>query len=62
MQVPLRPPTHVPGSLVLAFYLRVAEALSPPALWDWEAGQDVEHSSEATGRGQGGVGVSAWVR
>lgn len=49
------PVSQVPWSL--AFYLQVAGALPPPALWDWEAGQDVEHSngSHRSGREEWGA-------
>lgn len=36
---------HGGSNLEAAEHLQVAGALPPPALWDWEAGLDVEHSS-----------------
>lgn len=43
---------HGGSSLEGAEHLQIAGALSPPALWDWEAGLVVEHSigSHRSGR------------
>lgn len=52
-----RPPTHVPGSLVLAFYLRIRRGtVSPPALWDWEAGpgRGAQQRKPQVGQGRSG--------